>query len=169
MLQSGIHDWPALLQKCWENLAPDGWLELIDVEHPFRCDALPSDSLTMPPFVRFGYAAEEAWKSNGLDYRATLKHKERFKALGFQSVSDQTVRWPLGSWDQVGNEKRLAGDMILANFSKFVAAAGTAILGSGKVVEGYAPMSVEAARELVAEMTTDLESNWMTRKYWLCM
>ena len=169
MLQSGIHDWPALLQKCWEHLAPDGWLELIDVEHPFRCDALPSEASAMPPFVRFGYAAEEAWKSNGLDYRATLKHKERFRALGFQSVSDRTVRWPLGSWEQAENEKVFAGDMILANFSKFIAAAGTAILGSGKAGEGYAPMSVDAARELVAEMTTDLEANWMTRKYWLCM
>jgi SAM-dependent methyltransferase len=127
MLQSGIHDWPVLLQKCWKHLATDGWLELIDVEHPFRCDSLPSDARAMPPFVRFGYAAEEAWNSNGLDYRATLKHEERFKALGFQSVSGRTLRWPLGSWEQAENEKGSAGNMILVNFSKFIAAAGTAM------------------------------------------
>ncbi|KAH8700032.1 S-adenosyl-L-methionine-dependent methyltransferase [Phaeosphaeriaceae sp. PMI808] len=169
MLQSGIHDWPALLQRCWQHLTPGGWLELIDVEHPFRCDALPSEASAQPPFIRLGYAAEQAWKSNGLDYRATLKHEERFKALGFQGVSDRTVEWPLGSWEQAEDAKGSAGDMILANFSKFIAAAGTAILGSGKAGEGYAPMSAEAAQELVSETITDLEANWMARKYWLCM
>jgi SAM-dependent methyltransferase len=168
MLHSGIHDWPALLHKCSEHLAPEGWLEVTGIQLPFRCDGLPSAS-AMPPFVRFGYAIEEAWKSNGLDFRATSKHEERLKALGFQNVSDRTVRWPLGSWDKAEKEEGLAGDMILANFSKFIAAAGTAILDSGKAGEGYAPMSAEVARELVSETTTDVEANWKMWKYWLCM
>lgn len=35
MLTSGIHDWPTLLSRCWEYLEPGGWLELLDVCHPF--------------------------------------------------------------------------------------------------------------------------------------
>ncbi|KAL5115782.1 hypothetical protein ACEQ8H_006277 [Pleosporales sp. CAS-2024a] len=171
MLQSGIHDWPALLQKCWQHLAPGGWLELMDVEHPFRCDASVTGSETpaLPPFVRFGYAAEEAWKSNGLDYRATLNHKDRMLALGFENISHRTVKWPLGAWGQGEEAGDSAGDMILANFSNFIAAAGTSILGSGRTGMDYVPMTKEAAQDLVDETRKDLTTDWKTRKYWLCM
>jgi SAM-dependent methyltransferase len=169
MLQSGIHDWPALLQKCWEHLAFDGWLELIDVEHPFRSDSLAGESLTALPFVKFGYAAEKAWNSNGLDYRATSKHMKRLETLGFQNVSGRSLRWPLGPWDKTEDEHSSAGDIILANFSRFIAAAGTSILRSGKPREGYVPMSEESAQQLLRETTNDLEMNWKVRKYWLSM
>lgn len=168
MLQSGIHDWPALLQQCEKFMAPGGWLELLDVEHPFRSHAESMGAEPLPPFVRFGFAAENVWRYNGLDYRAAYTHEERLRTLGLQAVSYQTVEWPLGPWDR-DEKPNTAGELILSNFLRFITMAGVTILQGGKPGFGPNHLSQEEAEALVKETKEDLEQNWKHRKYWLCM
>ncbi|OAL55343.1 S-adenosyl-L-methionine-dependent methyltransferase [Pyrenochaeta sp. DS3sAY3a] len=168
MLQSGIHDWPALLQQCEKFMAPGGWLELLDVEHPFRCRTESMGAEPLPPFVRFGFAAENVWRYNGLDYRAAHTHEERLRTLGLQEVSHQTVEWPLGPWDR-DEKPNTAGEMILSNFLRFITMAGVTILQGGKPGFGPNHLSKEEAEALVKETKADLEQNWKHRRYWLCM
>ena len=91
MLTSGIHDWPALLSRCWNHLRPEGWLELLDVCHPFRAEDSTADS-SSSSLIRWGYQAERCWAKNGLDYRASTKHLERLRDLGFVETEERTLK-----------------------------------------------------------------------------
>lgn len=167
MLASGIHDWPALLAKCWQYLLPGGYVELIDLEHPFRSAVMQESRCTEPPFIRFGFTAEKAWASNGLDYRATLKHKTRLSEIGFQEITEERLKWCLGSWN--GSEDEKASQMVLQNFLQFLSSYGKAILLSGKPSAGYCPLTQKEAEVLVIDATDDLKRNWDDRCYWICM
>lgn len=166
MLTSGIHDWPKLLEQCYQNLEPGGWLELLDLCHPFQAEnpdsASEKDGPPAPGFLRWGQMAEHCWALSGLDYRATNKHESRLRDLGFVDIHEANFKWPLGTWSDKENEKRL-GELTLRNFTTFLKIAGADIIKQDPDVTGQeAQLSVSMALK-------DLSENSLRRKYYLKM
>ena len=161
MITSGIHDWPALLSRCWGHLTPGGWLELLDICHPFRAEDLTTDG-NSSGFLKWGQTAERCWAMNGLDYRATAKHVERLRELGFVDVHEKELKWPLGVWSHSEQERQI-GALTLENFRTFLATAGIDIITQDPGI------SAQEAKRLVADAENDLQENCSTRRFYLNM
>ncbi|KAL8747720.1 MAG: hypothetical protein Q9190_000461 [Brigantiaea leucoxantha] len=160
MLASGIHDWPELLSRCWGNLKPGGWLELLDVCHPFRAEDSAADDPTSSSLIRWGYQAEKCWAVSGLDYRATTRHLERLRELGFGEIEERSLKWPLGEWADSERERRI-GVLMLQNFCTFLDKAGVAILRQDQAVDE------QEAQQLVEDAKRDLTANCCTKRFYL--
>jgi len=161
MLTSGIHDWPALLSRCWSHLKAGGWVELLDVCHPFRAEDPTADG-SSSSFIKWGQIAERCWAMNGLDYRATTKHLERLRGLGFVDVWEKELRWPIGEWSQTEQERQI-GSLTLQNISSFLAAAGVSIITQDP------DCSEQEAKLLVADAQQDLQEHCNTKGFYLKM
>ena len=161
MLASGIHDWPKLLHQCWEFLEPGGWLELLDVSHPFRAGDPAADNETSP-FVKWGLVAGECWAMNGLDYQATTKHVERLRDIGFTDVHEEERSWPLGEWPDTKHEQQI-GALVLKNFSSFLAMAGV------QIVSQHPNINAQEAKAMVDDAQRDLVENCCTKRFYLTM
>ncbi len=161
MLTSGIHDWPALLSRCWDHLEPGGWLELLDVCHPFRAEDPASDNASSG-FIRWGQVAERCWAMKGLDYRTTSKHVQRLRGLGFEDVREEERKWPLGTWSESEHERRI-GALTLTNFGTFLAMAGEGIVRQDPGI------GAREARDLVTGAQRDLMENCHAKRFYLTM
>ncbi|KAI4157804.1 MAG: hypothetical protein LQ342_007999 [Letrouitia transgressa] len=161
MLTSGIHDWPALLSRCWNHLRPGGWLELLDICHPFRAEESAADN-SSSSLIRWGFQAEKCWAMNGLNYRASMEHLERLRELGFVEVEERTLKWPLGEWADTERERKV-GSLMLRNFCSFLDMAGEAILRQDHTT------SEDEAQRLVRDAKRDLTANWRTKRFYLNM
>jgi SAM-dependent methyltransferase len=162
MLTSGIHDWPALLNKAYTHLAPGGYLELLDVCHPFRAQSSDFDAAEVSPFIKFGQLAQQSWKRSGLDYYATTKHADRMRSIGFVNVAEHAFIWPLGEWAENEREKKI-GRFTISNFLRFLTTAGVAILTNGQF------MAHDEAQQVVAAAQQDLEQNHDLKRFYLTM
>ena len=161
MLTSGIHDWPSLFARCWDYLIPGGWLELLDLSHPFHAEVETADNESSD-FIRWGKVAERCWSLNGLDYRATNKHVGRLRACGFVNVSEEEMKWPLGEWSESEREKQI-GKLTLSNFRTFLATAGV------RIISQDARISTEDAEALVNNAQRDLIDHCDTKHFYLSM
>lgn len=179
MLNSGIRDWPLLLSRCFHHLHPGGFLELLDICHPFHAEDPEADSADASPFIRWGYAAEEAWRARGLDYRASDRHGERLAGLGFVRLTERRLKWPLGDWadrvepmetgpetsraideDTKARAKKI-GELMLQNFAQFLETAGSGILMQNPNLDA---VQVE---KLGQEAVKDLYENCSRKRFWL--
>ena len=161
MLTSGIHDWPTLLSRCWDNLKAGGWVELQDVCHPFRAEDPIADN-DSSKFIKWGQIAERCWAINGLDYRTTTKHVRRLRGLGFVDIHEEEWKWPLGEWSKIEQERRI-GALTLNNFTTFLSTAGIDIIAQDPRIDA------KTAREIVADAQRDLTENCCTKRYYLNM
>ena len=159
MLTSGIHDWPTLLQRCWDHLRPEGWLELLDVCHPFRAEDSSADNETSA-FIKWGHQAEKCWAINGLDYRASAHHFARLQHLSFADVGEVEVKWPLGGWSEFDHERRI-GELMLKNFNAFLHKAGELILSQDP------NLSMQQRKDLSASAQQDLNENCCAKRFFL--
>ncbi|KAL8908997.1 MAG: hypothetical protein Q9207_000448 [Kuettlingeria erythrocarpa] len=161
MLTSGIHDWPALLSRCWDHLRPGGWVEFLDVCHPFRAQDPAADN-DSSGLIKWGHVAERCWARQGLDYRATEKHRERLQERGFINVREEKVRWPLGEWADSVPEKHI-GRLTMDNFLTFMATAGESIIDQDPW------LSAQEKRTLVADAQKDLKEHGHSKQFYLTM
>ena len=161
MLTSGIHDWPALLSRCWNHLEPGGWLELLDICHPFRAADAAADN-DSSSFIRWGHIAEKCWAMSGLDYRATCKHEARLRRLGFEGVQEEELSWPLGEWSETEHERRI-GKLTLSNFSTFLETAGVSIITQDPKTH------TQEAQDLVIDAKQNLLDHCDAKRFYLTM
>ncbi|KAL8676290.1 MAG: hypothetical protein Q9224_007300, partial [Gallowayella concinna] len=166
MLASGIHNWPRFLEQCFTNLELGGWLELLDLCHPFQAEnpihASQMDGSTPSEFLRWGMIAERCWALNGLDYRATAKHMTRLRELGFVDIHEAVLKWPLGPWPENETEKKI-GELTLRNFTTFLTMAGSAIIKQDP------SLTEQEAHRLVTAALKDLTENHIEKKFYLTM
>ena len=160
MLTSAIHDWPALIRRCWDHLEPGGWLEFKDVYPPYRAAVTAADNPSASPLIKYGYIADKGFTANGKDYTTTSKHVERLQALGFVHVREEKFNWPLGEWAETEVERRI-GALTLQNFSGFFETAAF------KVVMQNPDMDEREARRVIHEAREDLLGNCVQNRYYL--
>ncbi|KAL8729122.1 MAG: hypothetical protein Q9166_004953 [cf. Caloplaca sp. 2 TL-2023] len=157
MLMSAVRDWPALLQRCWDHLEPGGWLELLEVCHPYLAED-PQASSSSSAFLRFGETSARAWEITGRDFYAGTKQAQRLRDLGFQDVSERSFRWPVGRWGSTDRERRI-GELNLDNFSNHISSAIELL--------SYNPgMSEQEGRQLIEDTLEDVTENYAARRFY---
>ncbi|KAK0619369.1 S-adenosyl-L-methionine-dependent methyltransferase [Immersiella caudata] len=94
-MNGAISNWPAFIKRCFDNLAPNGYLELQDLSIP------SSDDESLNPDTGLSQAAQLL-----LDGTTALSHpfielatlKPLLKSAGFTSISEERYFWPSNTW-----------------------------------------------------------------------
>lgn len=153
-----IHDWPAFLARCWKHLAPGGWLEIVDVHHPFAA-LNPKANPETSAFLRVGASMELAWARRGWDLRACEKHPDRLALLGFQKVSQQNFQGLIGDWPEKEPEKT-SGRLVWEHWNEMMREHDLTNLAKALHME-------EAAiKASIEEMLDDLQANGARMQYY---
>ena len=158
MLNAAVQDWPSLLKQCWEHLEPDGWLELLEICHPYRAENFQANSITSS-FLRFGDIAGKAWKSAGRDFSAQSNQLRQLQDLGFQDVRKSVFRWPVGLWGVTERERRI-GELELENYRLYMGNADQLLAHNPHITE-------EESKKLVQDTLDDVSKNAVTNRYYL--
>lgn len=89
-------EWVDLYEKCFENLAPGGWIEQLEPDVGVRCDdgTLPQDSVLTTWGDNFVGCAERSGRSI-LTWQTM---KRSIARAGFINVQEDLIRTPIGSW-----------------------------------------------------------------------
>lgn len=137
MLVVAVRNWPALLQKCFDNLTPGGWVEFQDLNFPLRCDdeSAPAESV---PMQWSTYMMKGAAKL-GVDMTASDNLPRWLAQAGFVDITTERFAWPINRWPKDEKEKE-KGMWNLQNFLEGVQGFSMAIFTKGL---GWAREEVE--------------------------
>lgn len=127
MVDAGVHDWPAFRATCFRHLVPGGRLELGHVAEPARSKLPEFDTPSASPYLNLMHLVMLASKKGGLDYDVSSKHPQGLKDVGFEEVEETSILWPLGSWPQNDDERKI-GVLSLKNTLLFIDTAAKFIL-----------------------------------------
>ncbi|KXX78597.1 Phosphoethanolamine N-methyltransferase 1 [Madurella mycetomatis] len=105
MLAGALTDWPKFMQRCFENLAPGGWLELADITFPTLSD---DGTLT-------DTSALSQWNKHVIEAGHILNHsiecakhyKQQMIDAGFVNVQEKLYKWPINSWPKDAKYKEI--------------------------------------------------------------
>lgn len=91
-----IQDWPKLVQQCYDNTAPGGWVEVQD----FMLDYYSEDGSYREGQAIHTWATTllQASRDFGRDPSPGPKLEQYFKDVGFENVVAKRYRFPLGPW-----------------------------------------------------------------------
>ncbi|KAF6829977.1 methyltransferase domain-containing protein [Colletotrichum plurivorum] len=95
-MTTSISDWPLYLRRCYDNLAPGGWLEIQDPDiYPHSDDGTlkPGNNLT-----KWADLLMDASKKLGAAYIHPPDLKALLIEAGFEDVRTITHKWPTNSW-----------------------------------------------------------------------
>nr|XP_036582006.1 methyltransferase domain-containing protein [Colletotrichum truncatum]KAF6790563.1 methyltransferase domain-containing protein [Colletotrichum truncatum] len=105
IMNSSISDWKSYIKKCYDNLTPGGYLELIELDL-----YLKSDDGTLKPehsvMKTLGLLAEAAQKL-GAAFQDPKGLKPLMIEAGFTDVVMQQLKWPTNSWPKERRFKEL--------------------------------------------------------------
>ncbi|TDZ31930.1 Secondary metabolism regulator LAE1 [Colletotrichum spinosum] len=96
LMTGSISNWEKCVQKCYDNLAPGGYLELNETDIAPECDdgTLKEDSAPVRS-VRLWYEAMEAL---GTPFETFSRMKDVLIKIGFDNVHMQRFKWPTNGW-----------------------------------------------------------------------
>ncbi|TEA14151.1 Secondary metabolism regulator LAE1 [Colletotrichum sidae] len=96
LMTGSISNWEKYVQKCYDNLAPGGYLELNETDIAPECDdgTLKEDSALVRS-VRLWYEAMEAL---GTPFETFSRKKDVLIKIGFDNVHMQRFKWPTNGW-----------------------------------------------------------------------
>ncbi|KAH6672676.1 S-adenosyl-L-methionine-dependent methyltransferase [Plectosphaerella plurivora] len=105
MLVGSISDWPAFIQRSYDNLEPGGWMELQDITFPVECDdgSMKSD------------AAVKKWSDTMLQATSAIqrygdspkRYQQQMIDAGFVNVRQVIYKWPTNPWPKDPKYKEL--------------------------------------------------------------
>ncbi|WDK15021.1 methyltransferase domain-containing protein [Colletotrichum graminicola] len=105
LMNSAVSNWRRYVQKCFDNLEPGGYLELIEVG-PF----LRSDDGTLKPehsVMKTLMLLVEASQKLGAAYQDPKELKSMMIDAGFTDVVMQQLKWPINPWPKEKRYKEL--------------------------------------------------------------
>ncbi|KAJ0268102.1 hypothetical protein COL940_013720 [Colletotrichum noveboracense] len=105
LMNSAVSDWKGYVQKCFENLKPGGYLELIEVDPFLNCDdgTLKPDHSVMKTLMLLMEAAQKL----GAAYQDPKELKSMMIEAGFTDVIMQQLKWPTNPWPKEKRYKEL--------------------------------------------------------------
>jgi SAM-dependent methyltransferase len=109
-VSTAVKSWPTLIDHCFENLKPGGWVGFDE----FRLPAI-SDDDTMrlePAFEKWCDGFVEATHKTGTKMSLILDVPDMLQARGFINVEVIHTKWPLGRWAK-GEELKRMGAMVI--------------------------------------------------------
>jgi SAM-dependent methyltransferase len=103
MLVIAARNWRQLMQKCFDNLIPGGWVEFQDLHFPLVCDdgSSPPDSNTL----QWSNYMLEGAKKLGIDLGATDNFPQWLSEAGFVDIHVEKYAWPINRWAKSEKEK----------------------------------------------------------------
>lgn len=113
MIVAFVQDWPRLLTCCFNQLAPDGWLEIQDLQFPIQCLGEVADRSTCKT-LQWSDCMVKAGQIVGLSPAALLQVPYLLPRIGFHNVSLQDYQMIIGTWPE-GEEDKELGRMGLEN------------------------------------------------------
>ncbi|KAK7420704.1 hypothetical protein QQZ08_010285 [Neonectria magnoliae] len=105
ILAGSLVSYEEFIKKAFANLEPGGYIELQEVELPYRCDdgTLPEDS----DIARYGRIFKEACATIGRPMIEGVELEEWVKKAGFVNVKRTELKWPLNSWPRDKHHKEI--------------------------------------------------------------
>ncbi|KAF9880193.1 hypothetical protein CkaCkLH20_02147 [Colletotrichum karsti] len=104
-MTSSVVDWKEYIQKCYDNLNPNGYLELNEIDlWPKSDDGTLKDDSALSKFVRLWGEAAVIFGRPFQDVRAL---KDIMIETGFKDVHASQFKWPTNSWPKDRKHKEL--------------------------------------------------------------
>ncbi|RBR18828.1 hypothetical protein FVER53590_11614 [Fusarium verticillioides] len=127
-MTSCISDWKKYLTQCFQNLTPNGYLELQEADLTIKSD----DDTVKPdnPLLKCLKLLQEASERFGRPYVDIPALVDVMKEIGFVDVKIERFRWPSNSWPKDKRYKEL-GAWCYENFSSGLEAITMAALTRG--------------------------------------
>lgn len=149
-------DAQAIVQKCFDNLEPGGYLEMHDGTFPPECDdgTLPEDSGLM----QLTRLAAQASANLGRPIDISPHYAKLMQEAGFVDIVFAKYKWPTNAWPREVKEKTI-GTWTLANVEPGLEGLFLALLTRGL------GMSVEETMVLCAQARKDMR-NCDIHAYW---
>lgn len=105
MLAGALTDWPRFMNRCLENLAPGGWLELADITFPTLSD---DGTLTdTAPLSQWNKHVIEAGHRLNHSIECAKHYKQQMIDAGFVNVQEKLYKWPINSWPKDAKYKEI--------------------------------------------------------------
>lgn len=105
MLTGALTDWPQFMTRCFENLAPGGWLELADITFP----TLSDDGTLLPnsPLAQWNEYVIKAGHMLGHSIESAKHYRAQMVEAGFVNVQERLFKWPINAWPKDGRFKEI--------------------------------------------------------------
>lgn len=164
ILAGSLVSYEDFVRKAYDNLEPGGYIELQEVELPYRSDdgTLPEDS----DIARYGQLFKDACKTINRPMVEGDQLEEWVRKAGFVNVTRTQLKWPLNSWPADKHYKEIGAwchynvdqgleGLSLALFTRILGwSKEETLVFCGKVrnqfkdrsIHAYSPMSVQLSR-----------------------
>lgn len=164
ILAGSLVSYEDFVRKAYDNLEPGGYIELQEVELPYRSDdgTLPEDS----DIARYGQLFKDACKTINRPMVEGDQLEEWVRKAGFVNVTRTQLKWPLNSWPADKHYKEIGAwchynvdqgleGLSLALFTRILGwSKEETLVFCGKVrnqfkdrsIHAYSPMSVQPRR-----------------------
>ncbi|TEA09790.1 Secondary metabolism regulator LAE1 [Colletotrichum sidae] len=118
-MAGSIKDWPRLVSQVYDNLKPGGWFEFQESANTLYSedDTLKPDD----PMVQMMDGLMEACELIGRTMDPAPSMKQWVQAAGFENVSEEKFKLPIGSWPKDPRYKEI-GSLMKVNFLEGVEA-----------------------------------------------
>ncbi|RDW77591.1 methyltransferase-containing protein [Coleophoma cylindrospora] len=128
MMCGSFHNWPKFYQQSFDNLNSGGYLEIMDIGFPVRCDddTMPKDCALYQWCIYIKQAADNV----GVKLDACLHAKEDMHRAGFVDVVEIPYKWPQNRWPKQKKFKEL-GMWTSENFNMGLEGMSLALLTRG--------------------------------------
>ncbi|RAH55966.1 TAM domain methyltransferase [Aspergillus piperis CBS 112811] len=125
-MAGSIRDWPRLIQQCYENLKPGGWLELQESVNTLYSEdeSLKADSY----MVKMMDGLKEACLKIGQTMDPAPEFEKWVGEAGFGAVHTMKFKLPIGSWPKDARLKE-CGSFMRVNFVEGVEGFTAALFG----------------------------------------
>ncbi|KAH7363547.1 S-adenosyl-L-methionine-dependent methyltransferase [Plectosphaerella cucumerina] len=112
-MAGSIKDWPRLVRQIYDNLKPGGWFEFVESANTLLSEdgSLKSDN----PMVTMMNGLMEACEKIGRTMDPAPNMKGWIQQAGFENVTQQTFKLPIGSWPKDPRLKE-CGTLMRINF-----------------------------------------------------
>ncbi|PMD22671.1 S-adenosyl-L-methionine-dependent methyltransferase [Hyaloscypha hepaticicola] len=105
MLAHSIRDWPRLFQQSFDNLAPGGYVEFVNVSPVLE---VQDGSPRKPSALReWSQNIVQCYKELGIDIDSPSSHRHGLKQVGFEDIVEVKESWPLNTWPKERSDKIL--------------------------------------------------------------
>nr|XP_036585202.1 methyltransferase domain-containing protein [Colletotrichum truncatum]KAF6795099.1 methyltransferase domain-containing protein [Colletotrichum truncatum] len=129
MMTSALSNWRSYLQKCYDGLAPGGYLELNEM------DPLTSDDGTLTEdhaLLKSMNLAVEAVAKMGRSFQSIPELRDMMVEIGFLDVTMNRYKWPTNTWPKDPKHKEIGmwnNENLMSGVEGFLMAPLTRLLG----------------------------------------
>ncbi|KAL0941929.1 uncharacterized protein CTRU02_204692, partial [Colletotrichum truncatum] len=105
IMTSSIGDWRGYLQKCYDGLAPGGYLELNEIDvFPTSDDGTLTEDLALSRCMRL---LGDAMAKIGRAFQSIPELRDIMIEIGFRDVTLNRFKWPSNTWPRHAKYKEL--------------------------------------------------------------